>query len=101
MSNTKITEKQLEKLQNCSRHANKTIYFCNFPGCPFREQSYYCEECMVPERHDHLPGRLHLLVQKILEQWTTTNIAISTKVDEAKVVYTLFEPIIKYLNAVG
>ena len=56
---------------------------------------------MVPERHGHLPGRLHLLVQKILEQWTTTNIAISTKVDEAKVVYTLFEPIIKYLNAVG
>ncbi len=56
---------------------------------------------MVPERHNHLPGRLHLLVEKILEQWTSTNIAISAKVDQAKAVYTLFEPIIKYFNAVA
>jgi hypothetical protein len=42
---------------------------------------------MSEEKHNHLPTRIHNLIQKILEHWHVTNKAISEKVEAAKGAY--------------
>ena len=84
-----MTEKQMESIGSCGgHHGNKAIYFCNVPTCRFNLlQPYYCEDCMSEEKHNHLPTRIHNLIQKILEHWHVTNKAISEKVEAAKGAY--------------
>ncbi len=53
-----------EALTFCKIHKDiKAGFFCLDKNCKFNvEQPYYCDECMCPERHGHLPGKIPQLV---------------------------------------
>ena len=63
-----------EKLNFCSEHKDmKAKYYCQDVNCEYHKvQPYYCEECMCPERHEHMGMRLALLVTKCSEMWKYT-----------------------------
>ena len=71
---------QQQYMQLCSCHSGEKVMFqCIDKACPnHHTQLLYCIRCMIPSKHNHVPGAILIQNENLSGQWNKLRSDMST-----------------------